>query len=170
MVLFSFFLLGLSVQRARMLLLRASWVSSARPSASSRGGRYMPKRPLYPLRSPYQPPTGLSGDLPHASTVPGDTAFFSSAAPRSTQSPRATSHACRFSIALKWYFNVVEPTWQISTGGSAWSSLYIVYSDEPGGVLSNHGSSFVPAAIRYPLFVWLSRVRLISGRLRESAA
>ena len=30
---------------ARILLLRASWVTSARPSSSSSGGRYMPKRP-----------------------------------------------------------------------------------------------------------------------------
>ncbi len=30
---------------ARTLLLRASWVSSTRPSSSSRGGMYMPKRP-----------------------------------------------------------------------------------------------------------------------------
>ena len=30
---------------ARTWLLRASWVSSARPSASSRGGTYMPSRP-----------------------------------------------------------------------------------------------------------------------------
>ena len=30
----------------------------------------MPNRPRYPLRSPYQPPTGLSADRPHASTVP----------------------------------------------------------------------------------------------------
>ncbi len=32
-------------QSARIRLLRGSWVSSARPSASSSGGRYMPKRP-----------------------------------------------------------------------------------------------------------------------------
>ena len=32
-------------QIARIRLLRASWVSSARPSASSSGGRYMPNRP-----------------------------------------------------------------------------------------------------------------------------
>ncbi len=30
---------------ARIRLLRASWVTSARPRASSRGGRYIPKRP-----------------------------------------------------------------------------------------------------------------------------
>jgi len=30
---------------ARIRLLRFSWVSSARPSASTSGGRYMPKRP-----------------------------------------------------------------------------------------------------------------------------
>ncbi len=35
---------GLS-QIARTRLLRASWVSSTRPSASRSGGRYMPKRP-----------------------------------------------------------------------------------------------------------------------------
>ena len=33
------------VQLARIELLRASWVTSARPSASSTGGTYMPKRP-----------------------------------------------------------------------------------------------------------------------------
>ena len=32
-------------QRALMRLLRGSWVSSASPSVSSSGGRYMPKRP-----------------------------------------------------------------------------------------------------------------------------
>ena len=30
---------------ARTLLLRASWVTSARPSSSSSGGRYIPNRP-----------------------------------------------------------------------------------------------------------------------------
>ena len=35
----------------------------------------------------------------------------------------------------------VEPTWQTSVS----SSLYMVYSDDPGGVLSNQGSSLVPS-------------------------
>jgi transposase len=77
----------------RIRLLRASWVTSARPSRSSRGGRYIPKRPLYPLRRPYQPPTGLSGERPHASTLPSCAGLFSSTAPRGTQSSRPSSQA-----------------------------------------------------------------------------
>jgi len=37
---------------------------------------------------PYHPPTGLSSDLAHASTVSGAAGFCSSAPPKSTQSPR----------------------------------------------------------------------------------
>src|SRR5262249_23927495 len=87
---------------ARILLLRASWVTSARPSSSRRGGMYMPKRPRWPFRSPYQPPTGLSGERPHASIVPSAAGFCSSVAPNGTQSPRSLSHACRSSIARSW--------------------------------------------------------------------
>src|SRR5580692_11656739 len=107
----------------------------------------MPNRPRYPLRSPYQPPTGLSGARPQASTVPSAAGFFSSAAPRGTQPSCPDSHACRSSTARKWYLRVVEPTWQTSAGGSACGSWYIEYSDVPGGVFSSHGSSLVPAAI-----------------------
>ena len=102
----------------RIRLLRGSWVSSARPSSSSSGGRYMPNRPRYPLRSPYQPPAGLSADRPHASTVPSAAGFFSSAAPSGTQSPWPFSQACRSSTARGRYFSVVEPTRQTSAGGS----------------------------------------------------
>ena len=36
------------------------------------------------------------------------------------------------------------PTWQTSSGGSAASSLYIVYAELPGAVVSCQGSSAVP--------------------------
>ena len=87
------------------------------------------------------------GRGPSASTVPSAAGFCSSAAPRATQSPCALSQACRSSIARRWYFSWVEPTWQTSAGGSAASSRYIVYSDVPGAVLSSHGSSLVPLPI-----------------------
>src|SRR6478735_11517782 len=131
-------------QTARTLLLRASCVSSTSPSSSSNGGRYMPNRPRYPLRRPYHPPTGFDSSRPHASTVPSAAGFCSSAAPSGTQSPWARSHATRSSVALRWYFSWVEPTWHTSAGGSADSSRYIVYALVPGAVLSCHGSSFVP--------------------------
>ena len=42
------------------------------------------------------------------------------------------------------YMSVVLPTWQTIAGGSRSSSRYIVYSDDPGGVFSCHGSPLVP--------------------------
>ena len=38
-------------------------------SSSMSGGMYIPKRPRRPFLRPYQPPTGLSGERPQASTV-----------------------------------------------------------------------------------------------------
>src|SRR5205807_821798 len=86
---------------ARILLFFASCVTSARPSASSSGGIYMPKRPRSPFFSPYQPLTGFFGDRPHASTVPSAAGFCSSALPRGIQSPCFSSIACRSSMALR---------------------------------------------------------------------
>jgi len=43
--------------RARIRLLRGLCSTSAKPRASSKGGRYTPKRPRRPFLSPYQPPT-----------------------------------------------------------------------------------------------------------------
>src|ERR1700712_5491623 len=108
----------------------------------------MPKRPREPLRVPYQPPTGLLSERPHASTVPSAAAFSSSAAPSGTQSPCSFSQVCRSSIARAWYVSFVEPTWQTRIGGAAASSRYIVYSELPGGVVSRHGSSLVPSLMR----------------------
>src|SRR5439155_8023275 len=51
-----------------MRLFFASWVTSARPSSSRSGGMYMPKRPRSHFFRPYQPPTGLVGERPHASS------------------------------------------------------------------------------------------------------
>ncbi len=51
------------------------------------GGMYMPKRPRRPFFSPYQPPIGLPGERPQASTVPCFASFCSSAEPSGTQSP-----------------------------------------------------------------------------------
>ena len=48
-------------------------------------------------RRPDCPPT-----RPHASTVPSAAGFFSSAAPRSTQSPCSRSQACRSSMQRSW--------------------------------------------------------------------
>ena len=80
---------------------------------------------------------GLPSDRPHASTVPAAASFCSSAAPRGTQSPCSRSQACRSSIARRSYLSLVEPTWQTSAGGSPASSRYIVYSLDPGGVVSS---------------------------------
>src|SRR5207342_1528341 len=68
-----------SDQRARIRLFFGSWVTSASPSASSSGGMYTPNRPRRPFFRPYQPPSGLSSDRPHASTVPSAAGFCSSA-------------------------------------------------------------------------------------------
>src|SRR5665213_565790 len=63
-------------------------------------------------------------------------------------SPRvSSSDDRRSSTADRWYVRVVEPTWQTSTGGSADSPRYIMYVELPGGVVSSHGSSLVPAAV-----------------------
>jgi ABC-2 type transport system permease protein len=86
-------------EAARIRLLRGLCSTSASPSSSSSGGMYMPKRPRSPFLRPYQPPTGLSGERPQASTVPSLAGFCSSALPSSIQSPCATSIACRSSIA-----------------------------------------------------------------------
>ena len=66
------------------------------------GGTYMAKRPRRPFLSPYQPPTGLSGERAHASTVPSAAGFCSSALPRSIQSPCSFSIAWRSSSARSW--------------------------------------------------------------------
>ena len=55
---------------ARIRLFLGLCSTSARPSASSTGGTYMPNRPRRPFLRPYQPLTGLVGDRPQASTVP----------------------------------------------------------------------------------------------------
>src|SRR5438270_12646561 len=44
------------------------------------------------------------------------------------------------------YCNTVFPTVQTRIGGWCASSLFMVYSDVPGGVLSTQGCSFVPFA------------------------
>src|SRR5215467_11953856 len=60
----------------------AGWCStSARPRTSMTGGTYIPKRPRRPFLRPYQRPTGLSGERPHASMVPSTAGFCSSALP-----------------------------------------------------------------------------------------
>src|SRR5258707_3213426 len=84
---------------ARIRLFFGLCSTSARPSASSSGGMYMPKRPRRPFLSPYHPPTGFLGDLPHASTVPSAAGFCSSALPSGIQSPCFFSIARRSSIA-----------------------------------------------------------------------
>src|SRR6266550_7461983 len=84
---------------ARMRLFFGLCSTSARPSASSKGGMYMPNRPRRPFLSPYQPPTGFFEDLPQASTVPSAAGFCSSALPSGIQSPCFLSIACRSSIA-----------------------------------------------------------------------
>src|SRR6185437_14628874 len=129
---------------ARIRLFLASCVISASPSASISGGMYTPNRPRRPFLSPYQPPTGLSSDRPHASTEPSGAGFCSSAPPSGIQSPWALSMAWRSSIARLSYLSCVPPTWQMMAGGSLASSMYIVYSEVPGGVLSSHGSALVP--------------------------
>src|ERR1035437_1466659 len=129
---------------ARILLFFASWLTSARPSASRSGGRSTPNRPRRPFFRPYQPPTGLSAERPQASTVPSGAAFCSSAPPRGTQPPCALSQACRSLIARASYRSFVPPTWQTMVGGSDAASRNIVYSELPGGVLRTQGSSFVP--------------------------
>src|SRR2546423_1257222 len=118
--------------------------TSARPRASRSGGMYMPKRPRRPFLRPYQPPTGLSGERPQASTVPSAAGFCSSALPSGIQSPFAFSMAWRSSMARSWYRSSVFPTRQTMAGGSSDSSRYIWYSDEPLGVFKSHGSSRVP--------------------------
>src|SRR5438105_13903905 len=45
-----------AVYSARMRLFRGVCSTSARPSASNSGGRYIPKRPRRPFFRPYQPP------------------------------------------------------------------------------------------------------------------
>ena len=82
---------------ALILLPLASCVTSARPSASIRGGIYMPTLPRNPFFKPYHPPTGLFSARPHASTVPSLAGFCSSALPSSIQSPCFLSMACKSS-------------------------------------------------------------------------
>src|SRR6185437_16267724 len=53
-------------------------------------------------------------------------------------------------MARRRYLSVVDPTWQTRVGGSACSSLYIVYWELPGGVFSTHGSSLLPVLISCP--------------------
>ena len=52
----------------------------------------------WPAQQGGQPPTGLSGERPQASTVPSCAGFCSSALPSGTQSPRSFSIACRSSM------------------------------------------------------------------------
>ena len=101
--------------QARIRLLRGLCSTSALPSSSSSGGMYMPNRPRRPFFRPYQPPTGLSSDRPHASTVPSFAGFCSSALPSSIQSPCAFSIACRSSIARSVVEQRVWPTAQTIT-------------------------------------------------------
>src|SRR5450759_515147 len=136
---------------ARMRLFFGLCSTSARPSASSSGGMYMPKRPRNPFFRPYQPPTGFFGDLPHASTVPSAAGFCSSALPSGTQSPCFLSIAWRSSIARISYRSSVLPTMQTIAGGSSDSSLYIRYSDDPLAVVSCHGDCLVPAPFTFAM-------------------
>ena len=107
-------------------------------------GMYMPKRPRRPFFMPYQPPTGLSAQRPHASPVPGFAGFCSLALPSSTRSQRAFNIADRSPMARALYRRTVFPTMERSAGGSCASSRYTVYSDVRDGVLSTHGAAFVP--------------------------
>ena len=66
---------------ARIRLFFGLCSTSARPSASSTGGTYIPKRPRSPFFRPYQPLTGLVLERPQASTVPSAAGFCSSALP-----------------------------------------------------------------------------------------
>ena len=47
-------------------------------------------------------------------------------------------------MARSWYLSSVLPTQTTIAGGSAVPSLYALNSEEPLGVLSIHGLSFVP--------------------------
>ena len=85
-----------------MRLLRALCSTSASPRCSISGGTYIAKRPRKPFLSPYQSPTGLSGERAQASTVPSAAGFCSSALPSGIQSPCALSIACRSSSARSW--------------------------------------------------------------------
>jgi hypothetical protein len=65
------------------------------------GRHVVPEAARRPFFSPYRPPTGLSDDRAHASTVPSFAGFCSSALPSGIQSPRAFSIECRSSIARR---------------------------------------------------------------------
>src|SRR6202521_3592614 len=129
---------------ARMRLFLGLCSSSTSPSSSMSGGKYIPKPPLRPFFNPYQPPTGLLGERPHASTVPSFAGFCSSALPSSIQSPCCLSISCRSLMQRRSYCNTVFPTVHTRIGGLSASSLYIVYPDVPDGVESSQGCSFVP--------------------------
>ena len=110
---------------ARRRLLRAHPVAlgivstSARPSASSSGGMYIPKRRAAPSSCPYQRRRGFR-QRPHASTVPAFGILCSSADAEPIQSPCCLSIAWRSSIARVVVAGaLVEPTLQTRTGGSA---------------------------------------------------
>jgi hypothetical protein len=69
-----------------------------------------------PYAGPYHPPTGLSSERPHASTVPSLGRLLFVGGPRSTQSSCSTSNACRSSMHLSRYLNWVDPIGQNSVG------------------------------------------------------
>ena len=60
---------------------------------------YIPKRPRRPFFSPYQPPIGLAGDRPHASTVPSAASRCSSALRNAWSQPSCSNRACDYSMA-----------------------------------------------------------------------
>src|SRR5579864_7710666 len=136
---------------ARMRLFFRLCSTSASPNSSMRGGRYMPKRPLSPFFNPNHPPTRLLDERPQASTVPSLAGFCSSALPSSIQSPCCLSMSCKSLMQRRSYCNTVFPTVHTKMGGLCVSSLYMVYSDVPDGVLSSHGCSFVPFASVIPI-------------------
>src|ERR1700690_1140359 len=125
---------------------------------------YTPNRPRRPFLRPYQPPTGLSVERPHASTVPSGAGFCSSAPPSATQPPCALSQAWRSSIARASYSSFVPPTWQTIVGGLEAGSRYIVYSEVPGGVARTQGSSLVP--LPFAIVALLQRSPSVTVRLR----
>ena len=137
---------GLCYYTDRIRLPRGLCSTSARPSASSKGGIYMPNLPRRPFLSPYHPPRGFFAERPQDSTVPSLAGFCSSALPSSIQPPCFLSILCRSFIARLSYKSVVLPTAQTITGMPSFSSRYISYSEVSGGVFNFHGSSFVPAA------------------------
>src|ERR1700694_3581131 len=158
---------------ARIRLFLGLCSSSTSPSSSIRGGRYIPKRPLRPFFNPSPPPTGLSGERPHASTVPSFAGFCSSALPSSIQSPCCLSISCRSLMQRRSYCNTVFPTVHTRIGGLCASSLYIVYPDAPDGVVSSQGCSFVPLAsaiVTSSFFGRWSAFRLYIGLFNTSSS